>query len=220
MRFGAWSLALVVLAGCRSKEAAPSPEKTAQGLATCAAGPVLDAKPASPQWVFDGHLDDGDWLTAAAPFTATDGGVASPHTELRAISTDAGLVLGVYGADEDEWPTDGVVVTLERANPAPPLVLSATIDGALACLPTCALPEGLTLKVDADGTIGDSRDEDEEWAMELLIPWRALGWSAAPKQLRLNATRTDTPQGQHPTTSWAPRCGRAEGTGVVRLRGG
>ena len=106
-----------------------------------------------------------------------------PHTEARAVFDDDALVIGFYLADEDIQSTDHVGVTIGDATwELPP---NAPMRG----------PNSATGAAEFDGTANDARDDDEEWAAELKVPWSALGLRGPPDELRVALTRNDTPRG-------------------------
>jgi hypothetical protein len=65
--------------------------------------------------------------------------------------------------------------------------------------------------VDADGTMNQPEDEDEEWIVEGAIPLRSLGVEGAGRgaSLRVELRRCDTPKGG------TARCGEYRGELLV-----
>jgi hypothetical protein len=54
---------------------------------------------------------------------------------------------------------------------------------------------GIKLGVDRDGTLNDTRDDDEEWVIEASIPLRALGLAPRPgTRVLVDISRCDTPR--------------------------
>jgi len=48
---------------------------------------------------------------------------------------------------------------------------------------------------DTDGTINDSRDSDEEWVIELAVPFASVGMAGVPgESIGLSVRRCDTPK--------------------------
>jgi hypothetical protein len=179
--------------------------------------------PAESSITLDGELSETSWGAAqssGAWRNVTDGTPSSPHTELRALSTPEALLLGLYAADQDVGKDDAISVRLWTATGGP-LTVEVTPTGELRCpraSPGCALPEGATLAVDLDGTPNNPSDEDEEWVVELRIPWKSLGYATRPEQLLLNAWRRDQPKGAAPrTVGWATPCAPDVGWGVIAL---
>lgn len=142
--------------------------------------------------VIDGKLDDAVWPQAGTSGVLSD--ARAPRavvafSEARAVFDETGLVVALYAADEDEGASDAFTVQLGAADGG---VLRVTLrprgaDGTL--------PDGVEAKVDADGTLDDASDDDEEWTAEVRVPWRALGYAAPPAQVGLQLTRVDRPKG-------------------------
>lgn len=181
----------------------PAPKLSARHLGTAADAGIH----------FDGHLNEPVWLAAASSGawpTRKSGAFTSPHTELRALWRADALVLGVFGADEDLRSADGVRFTVRRANGTTLRFEAPVFEGTM--------PDGVEQRVDPDGTRDDASDDDEEWAMELTLSWKALGYAAPPARVELNVERTDTPKGAAPrTVSWAPDCDGKPQLGSVVL---
>lgn len=218
-------LLALALTACPKKDAASAPvaaPAVADG-GRCSGAPQLARRLTAPLTV-DGHLDEADWRrtpSSGAWRSERDGRFVSPHTEVRALWRADALLLGLYAADEDLRGDDGFTVSLERADAAP-LTLWVPARGAVTCRAPagghCAVPEGIAFAVDTDGTFDDPSDDDEEWAVELVVPWKALGFATPPARLRLDATRTDTPKGAAPRTSaWAQRCGASPAWAALEL---
>ncbi len=213
MRPTTWlALALLPACGWTTPRVTPAPR------AACVT-PTLDVAPSGGPITVDGELDEPAWLaaktTGAFPLLA-DGRPTSPHTELRATTTAAALHVAVYAADEDLVDDDQVSLEFSTGNDTP-LLLELTARGQLRN-PRGAVPPGVALKVDTDGTFDDRADEDEEWVAELTVPWAALGLQAPPATLYLAAWRSDTPKGAAPrTVAWSPRCQGTRTWGTLRL---
>ncbi len=210
-----WMVLALAAGACRR-------EPPAAAAAVCP-GPVLTARSSAGPLTLDGELSEPAWHQAqstGAWRNVVDGGFASPHTELRAVATPEALVLGLYAGDQDVGKDDAISVRLGTASGAP-LTLEVTPKGELRCpraSPGCTLPAGATLAVDLDGTPDDPSDEDEEWVVELRLPWKSLGYDGPPARLPLNAWRRDTPKGAAPRTiGWARPCPPDVGWGELRL---
>ncbi len=141
----------------------------------------------------DGELDEPSWLASARsePLLARKGGEAAPYSDARFVWTDEALRIGLYAADEDvvtaHVPADGPVWKGDAFH--------VTIGGAARKYefdigPTCVLTDGVRvargavdyhwqsdarLACDADGTIDVAGDRDEEWVVEMEIPFAKLG---------------------------------------------
>ena len=63
---------------------------------------------------------------------------------------------------------------------------------------------------DLDGTLDDPRDDDEEWVVELAIPYSLLGIRGTPDQsLSFSVKRCDTPKGRATVCGAWPRTGQS-----------
>ena len=191
--------------------AAPGPKPTANQCPS--ASLAAHHLSADAGITFDGHLNEQPWLDApssGAWAMRKNGAFTSPHTELRALWRDDALLLGVYGADEDLRSADGVRFTVRKANGTLLAFDAPVFEGKM--------PSGVEQRVDPDGTRDNPADDDEEWAMELVLSWRALGYTTPPQRIELNVERTDTPKGATPRTeSWVPDCDKKLQLGSVVL---
>ena len=174
----------------------------------------------------DGELDEPSWDRAArtGAFARGDGAPARPFSEVRATWRDGILYLGLYAADEDIRSSKPAAVQAAAAlDDAFNLVLEGTTgkrkldlsaDGRLVARGdgTAAAWEILpTAAHDADGTLDDPADDDEEWVVEVAIPLRELGLRGEKgERLSLTARRCDTPKHQRRTCA-------AWGEGVLIL---
>ncbi len=194
--------------------AAPAPKATATQCP--AAALVAHHLSAGAGITFDGHLNEQQWLDApssGAWAMRKTGAFTSPHTELRALWRDDALLLGVYGADEDLRSSDGVRFTVRKANGSLLAFSAPVFEGKM--------PKGVEQRVDPDGTRDNPADDDEEWAMELVLSWKSLGYSVPPERVELNVERTDTPKGTTPRTeSWVPDCAGTLQLGSIVLERG
>jgi hypothetical protein len=180
-----------------------------------AAGQVCEAPKLSASYLpsklkLDGELDEAAWVStpSSGAFAGLDGKPIAPHTELRALWTKTHLVLGVYSADQDLRATDVVHFVVNGVS------LDVNAKGQL--LKPLA---GVNVAVERDGTLdaeeGDA--DDEEWLIELQVPWSVLGLTSAPRQVPLVVWREDTPKGAPKrTVSWASCDGRP-GAGLLLL---
>jgi len=144
----------------------------------------------------DGELNEPDWNRLGDPqaFTFEDH-EARPYSQIRLLHDADHLYVGLYAADQDIRSTEHFDLTIGS------LQLSVDPLGRV----TAAIP-GVRSGKDADGTIDQPTDEDEEWVIELAIPLGATGLRDAPAPAR--ASRCDT------TKDGVARCG----TWSARLR--
>ncbi|MCK6549976.1 carbohydrate-binding family 9-like protein [Myxococcota bacterium] len=197
---------------------------TAAATATSVTSSAADAssalvvpRPDAPI-VVDGKLKDPSWRRAArtGPFVDEHGAIARPYSEARFLVDGDVLYVGLYAADEDiraakretdepVWRDDAftlaiVVDARER------YVLDVNARGALADGHELAgvggaatidrrWSSGMKVAVDADGTLDDPSDDDEEWIVEAALPLASIGVRAgAPRTLVVALARCDTPK--------------------------
>lgn len=195
--------AAISLSACRGSKAGG--KSKAHEAPAPPAGPTLHASRAPTPPTVDGHLIEPDWRVTphSEPFADRATGRRSPYTEVRALWDAHALYLGFYAADRDLVASDRVSVTLS-GDGVRRLELGIDPTGKLYSKPL-PLPAGVTGAGDADGTVGDSSDDDEEWTIELAIPWAALG-VAGPRPLAIEASRLDHPEpDQAATMVWRGR---------------
>jgi hypothetical protein len=158
---------------------------------------VLHVPRAQGNIVLDGDMDDPGWQRASArthAFVGPDGvSPARPHSEARFVWGDGYLYLGLYAADEDirakatqhDTPVTGddlfhVVFSDGKTD----RVIDVSPTGIITdgTRPTgSSAPLALDWESDAhvsterDGTPNDPHDMDEEWLIEMAVPFEALG---------------------------------------------
>ncbi len=177
--------------------------------------------------VLDGDTDDPGWRaeTARTGGFVGEGGVESrPYSDLRIVWGDGHLYVALYAADEDirapatapDAPlwlgdafhlvfTDGVGV--ERSLDVSPL---GTLTDALTPRGGHAdftWQSGAHVSHEVDGTIGDPSDDDEEWVIEMAIPFRSLGMEGVRgERIGFSVRRCDTPKrAARVCASWGER---------------
>jgi hypothetical protein len=179
---------------------APAHARPSQGAA--AAPLVVPQVGAAPR--LDGGLDETAWHSPArtGPFVDDKGETAAPYSEARFLRDDRFLYLGLYAADEDIRADDEFVVELDapKRHVAWHLTAGGKITPAIA---------GASAAVDTDGTIGDARDDDEEWAVEAAIPLSAVPFGP-DGAVTVRVTRCDL------TKDKVRRCGSWSGRLAIR----
>lgn len=134
--------------------------------------------------VIDGETDEPWWprATFAGAFVDGAGEGARPYSDIRVARDEKNVYLALYSADEDVRARDTMHVELGAvAFDAHP---TGTLDGA---------PEGAKAAAECDGTLDDSRDDDEEWVVEVAIPIERVEPSASARgSVPLLARRCDT----------------------------
>jgi hypothetical protein len=143
--------------GCAKHEAA-APRQVLTAIRTAAAPKI------------DGEAEDEVWLRAkpTQAFSYTDGGPGRPYAEVRASWDDLALYLLFYNGDEDLEPDDTVSAELTGGNKKTTRLV-VSVDGRLQG------PQEIQSAIDRDGSVSDAGDDDEEWLVELRIPWDTLG---------------------------------------------
>jgi hypothetical protein len=174
-----------------------------------AAGPI----------VIDGHLDEAGWTRRTArtnAFTGARGGPGRPYADARLAWDERTLYVALYAADHDVRASsathDG---PLWHAGDEFRLTL-VTDDGerVLEVSPSCVVTDarraaggaldfawesGARAACDVDGTVNDSKDDDEEWVVELAIPLASLGGGLRAIGVRRCDAERD---GARTCTSW------------------
>lgn len=152
--------------------------------------------------VLDGDMDDPGWLDQIArtnAFVAEDGVTpARPYSDARFVWGDGHLYVALYAADENIRATDSFHLVFEIAGVE--RVFDVTPLGVLRE----ATPSDAHLSKELDGTIDDPSDDDEEWVIEMAIPFEALGLKGdAGERVGFSVRRCDTPKnGRRACGTW------------------
>ena len=166
-----WLPSLLVLAACKEQPSKLDRVKPSPDEIGIAGGAI----------VLDGELAEAGWNARAqrGVFLGADGTLARPYSEIRLLADAATLYVGLYAADEDLEPSDAFELQLGA------LAVTVHADGKV-------VPQ-LPSAIDRDGTLGQPKDDDEEWVVELAVPRAQLGPDPnAP--LAVSARRCDTPK--------------------------
>ena len=184
--------------------------------------------------VIDGNASESDWARTSAKtgaFVAADSKAAQPLSEARALWDDTHLYLFFDAADQD--------IRVAKVEPDGPVWKGAAFTlsirsaeggkhsiavGPTGVLTDAAVRAGMPLdyawhsaaKVAAthEGTLDDPSDHDEKWAVEVAIPWQALGMApAAGVRIGIVLRRCDLPASARGCGSW----GAAFANGVFVL---
>jgi hypothetical protein len=166
--------------------------------------------------VLDGDSDDSGWrgpIARTHAFVGKDGVTpAHPFSEARLVWGDGFLYMNLYAADEDihttagkndtrSWDADSFHVGFSDG------VTEHVLDfSPLGAVKSGLRPAGTDLPLDAsweshvhvsheiDGTPDHSGDHDEEWVLELALPFESIGLRGAPgDRIGLSMRRCDTP---------------------------
>ncbi len=165
--------------------------------------------------VLDGDTDDSGWLgptLRTGPFTSADGTPARPHSEARLAWGDGFLYLNLYAADEDihatgspdSIPSSDDSFRIEFEDGRATRVIEVN---ALGVVSDGIRPRGgvvndiswssrVHVSSELDGTPNRSVDHDEEWVIEMAIPFDSLGLEGSPgERIGLSMRRCDVPLG-------------------------
>lgn len=182
----------LVACGCKKDEpAAPAKSAgSAQGSAK-PSGPPPSGPARTPGVVpkttsalkIDGEWDEPDWSKNALRevFVQAGGDEARPHSEVRLLHDTRNFYVGLYAADENIMSTDRFDVAVGD------LKFAAHANGKLE-----PAPEGVNAGIDRDGTLDDTKDEDEEWVLEIAIPLDKTTLKPGHRE-SMKAARCDTP---------------------------
>jgi hypothetical protein len=175
---------------------------------------VLHVPHARGNIVLDGDMDDPGWQGSARThaFFGPDGvSPARPHSEARLVWGDGHLYLGLYAADEDirakgtehDAPvagddvfhvvfSDGTVDRVIEVSPSGVVADGTRPTGSNAPL-ALGWESQAHVSAEHDGTPNDPRDLDEEWVIEMAIPFEALGLRGEKGEtIGLSLRRCDT----------------------------
>jgi hypothetical protein len=162
----------------------------------------------------DGDTDDPGWLNTPVARTGplqTDKGIdASPYSQIRLVWGEGYLYLALYAADEDirathaehdspVWLDDSYHLTFTTKAGVYAIDLSplGTTSDALKMADgkwDSSWESGAHVSRELDGTMNRPDDNDEEWELEVAIPFDALGLRGVPgESFGFAASRCDTP---------------------------
>lgn len=194
---------------------------------------VLHVPHAKGQIVLDGDMDDPGWADSigrTGAFTTGDGSAARPYSDARFVWGDDHLFIALYAADEDIRST--------YSEPDSPLWLddefhltfrTEDVERSFEVSPTGVLTDairergpfdytwqsGAHVSYEIDGTLDIHDDDDEEWVIEMAIPFDALGLNGERgEHTGLSIRRCDTPhKGARVCATW----GDGPGFGMLVL---
>ena len=157
---------------------------------------VLHVPHAGGSVVLDGDTDDPSWTALpgparTGPFVSPSGAPFRPYADARLLWGDGQLYIALYAADEDirsrtdqpDGPTwlddsfrlvfsrDGVQYVVEVSSNGAVTDAVRKSDGRL----DYTWSSGAHVSHDQDGTPNDPTDTDEEWVIEMAVPFESLG---------------------------------------------
>ncbi len=228
--------------------ASPSASLGAGAVAARGADLVLEVPHAPGSILLDGDTDDPGWTGDPNPartrdFLLPNGAPSRPFSEIRMVWGDGYLYLSLYAADEDiesrTAEADGPLWLDDAFR-----VVFATVDAtagdpateyAIEVSPRAVITDsirhrggswdytwnsGAHASRELDGTLNDPSNMDEEWVVELAVPFESLGLRGRPGEtLGFSASRCDTPRaGGRTCASWGQSEGRGQPRGRIVLQ--
>ncbi len=181
-------------------------------------GGVLHVPHLAGAITLDGDTDDPGWTmppgpARTGPFVLDNGAPARPYSDTRLLWGDGHLYLSLYAADEDIrsradtpdaplWLDDSFRVELTRGDVtyaievSPRGVITDSVRRAKGGTWDYSWSSGAHVSPELDGTLNKSDDVDEEWVIEMAIPFESLGLEGqSGETLGFSVRRCDTPKG-------------------------
>jgi hypothetical protein len=183
-----------------------------------APGPVLRVPHLPGSITLDGDTDDPGWTQSpgparTGPFVLANGAEARPYSNARALWGDGHLYLALYAADEDIrtrtdqpdgplWLDDAFRLTFTRGDVeyaidvSPKGVITDAVRRSGGAF-DYSWSAGAHVSPELDGTINESSNMDEEWVIEMAIPFESLGLKGeSGETFGFTVRRCDTPKGE------------------------
>jgi Carbohydrate family 9 binding domain-like len=186
---------------------------------------VLAVPHASGPIALDGDTDDPGWLRPPGPartgdFLFANGAPGRPHSEAKLVWGDGYLYLSLYAADDDiesrttevdgpVWLDDSFRLTFADDG------VECAIDVSPMAVVTDAIRRGVGAwdyswnsgahaSKEMDGTLNDPANTDEEWIIEMAIPFESLGLKGERgENIGFSVRRCDQPRGERRVcTAW------------------
>jgi hypothetical protein len=164
----------------------------------------------------DGDTDDPGWTRPPGPartgsFRTAEGKESHPYSDTRILWGDGHLYMALYAADEDIetrttqadgplWLDDSYRVTFTRPgveyvieiSPRGVVTDSIRHDGGAY---DYSWSSGVHVSPELDGTVNNPNDNDEEWVIEMAVPFESIGMKGEPgESIGLALRRCDTPK--------------------------
>ncbi len=140
----------------------------------------------------DGEMAEQAWVrppgaARTGEFLLQNGQPARPHTSARLVWSGDYLYMAVLASDEDIRSDDAVHVAFHGATE---LAIDVSPRGVIMG----SIP-GVRVAADVDGVIDQPKGFDEEWTLELAIPFASLGMKGVRgESIGLSMSRCDTPK--------------------------
>ena len=141
----------------------------------------------------DGDMDDPGWVRPPGPartgeFLLQNGKPARPHTHGRLVWGGEYLYMAVLASDEDIKSDDAIHIVFSQGDVEYAIDVSpkAVITGSI---------RGVHASSEIDGTIDNPKNFDEEWSLELAIPFESIGMKGERgENIGMSLSRCDTPK--------------------------
>jgi hypothetical protein len=164
----------------------------------------------------DGDTDDPGWTrppgpARTGPFTLDNGAEARPYSDTRALWGDGHLYMALYAADEDirtrvdkpdgpVWLDDSFRLVFSREGTdisievSPKGIVTDAIRKAGGAW-DYSWSSGVHVSPELDGTLNASDNMDEEWVIEMALPFESLGMKGeSGESVDVAIKRCDTPK--------------------------
>jgi hypothetical protein len=200
----------------RSSRAAAHAE-AALSASVARGDPVLRVPHAPGAITLDGDMDDPGWVVPPGPartgaFVLPNGHEARPYSNTRIVWGDGYLYLSLYAADEDiETHADQPDSPLLQEDAFHIVFSQPGVEYAIDVSPRAVVTDsirrdggawdltwssGAHASKELDGTLNNPNNTDEEWAVEIAIPFESLGMKGERGEtIGLSVSRCDTPKG-------------------------
>ncbi len=223
LRGAPWGAASAIAAAAASFGVLRAPSRPALPPVTLPAyapeSTTLAVPRASGGIAIDGDTDDPGWggppdPARTGPFALSNGAPARPYSEARLVWKGPYLFVALYAADEDIRSCggegsdaspegdcgDAFRLTLSRGEAR--YVMDVSPRGveresmrAGPDAPPRAWASGAHVAFERDGTLDDPKDTDEEWRVEMALPFDAFGMRGEPGEtVGLRLRRCDRPK--------------------------
>ena len=179
--------------------------------------PVLRVPHAAGAITLDGDTDDPGWLRPPGPARTgaflfdKDGKPARPYSEARIVWSGDYLYLALYASDEDiESHTDQPDAPIGLDDGFRVVFSQPGVEYAIEVTPRAVISDsirrgggdwdatwssGAHASREIDGSINDPKNTDEEWAIELAVPFASIGMRGEPgENVGLSLSRCDAPK--------------------------
>ena len=201
--------------------------------------PVLRVPHAPGSITLDGDTDDPGWVRSPGPartgdFVFANGEDARPYSNTRIVWGDGYLYLSLYAADEDiEAHADQPDSPLLNEDAFHVVFSQPGVEYVIDVSPKAVITDSIRkdggawdfswnshahASKEIDGSVNNPNNMDEEWAIEMAIPFESLDMKGdRGETIGLSLSRCDTPRGvQRVCAGWGEGLG-GHGRGRIVL---